>query len=178
MNKITIGSCKFFIILSLTLNSCLNKDNAQKDFNFNHDNAINFSFDFPDTVFINEPTNGKINFEGILDTVTTDMYKQDTCCFRFASYRMYKTRRVNHNLELKHISKKITDTISSINNREIYLLNVKFNKLGINYIDGIISDEVLIAIPQDEKSSQQDSLFRYITNEVRAFHKVVVIKRP
>ena len=86
---------------------------------------------------------------------------------------MRKSKYVNYDFNILKLN--IKDTFGAINNRIIPFYNIKFNELGIHYIDGIINDIVYI---DTVKSKRKDSdLVRLIENEVRVTHKVVVIRK-
>ncbi|KQB39532.1 hypothetical protein RC62_1214 [Flavobacterium aquidurense] len=127
------------------------------------------SFVFPDTVFINELYNGKINYKNSLDTITTSF--DDIKKNRYIYYSYIKNKSINYDDSLKKI---IRDTFGARNNKLIPLYNIKFDKLGLNYIDGFITDEVMI--DNGAKNAKGESMTRIITNEFRVTKKVFVIK--
>ncbi len=129
------------------------------------------SVDFPDTIVINKLYNGKINYKNDLDTVTTKLL--DIKKPRFIQYAFLKTKTINY--DNKYLKKIVTDTIYGDNNKIIPLPGISFNKLGINYIDGIIYDEV--DIDNGAKNENGQSMTRIITNEYRVTFKVIVIER-
>ncbi|MBF7091185.1 hypothetical protein IUY40_06500 [Flavobacterium sp. ALJ2] len=61
------------------------------------------------------------------------------------------------------------------NNRLIPLYNIRFDKLGVNYIDGIITDEVMIE--NGAKNDKGEPMTRIITHETRITKKVIVIDK-
>ncbi|OMQ12077.1 hypothetical protein BXU01_09635 [[Flexibacter] sp. ATCC 35103] len=124
---------------------------------------------FPDTVFINKPYNGKINYKNSLDTITTTL--DDIHKARFIEYAFIKTQTINYSD--KYLKKIVTDTFVTRNNREIPLYNIRFNHLGLNYIDGIITDKVMIEIGEEDEKG--NILTRIITDEFRFTKKVFVI---
>jgi hypothetical protein len=65
--------------------------------------------------------------------------------------------------------------IGAHDNRKIFIRDIIFTKTGTHYIDGIIADNVLI---DTIKNKTENDLLRYIENEERVIHKVVVIERP
>lgn len=128
--------------------------------------VVEFYFDFPDTIKVNKFYNGKINYKGILDTVTKSFY--DKKKNRYIYFFMNKTDKLEQNIQL--IKQKKLDTFGAINNNIIPFYNIKFNKKGTYYIDGYIEDHVLIEKMPNEKKS------RYIENIVKATHKVIVVE--
>ena len=130
-----------------------------------------FNFDFHDTVIVNKIYNGKINYKNDLDTITTSL--NNIKKYRYIDYYFLKTKTVDY--EDAYLKKIVTDTFTSETNRVIPIYNIRFNKLGINYIDGVIIDEVSIENENRNKNGQITT--RVITNEFRATKKVVVIDK-
>ncbi|MEA9412713.1 hypothetical protein [Flavobacterium sp. PL02] len=128
--------------------------------------------DFPDTVYVNEYYNGKINYKNIFDTVTTKLL--DINKLRYIQYAFTITKDINH--DNKHLKEIAIDTIYTKSSKYIPLTVIKFNQLGVNYIDGIISDQVEIDGIMLREGKMQPST-RIITHEFRATHKVVVIEK-
>jgi hypothetical protein len=126
--------------------------------------------DFPDTVFINEYYNGKINYKNSLDTITTSF--DDIKKNRYIYYSYIKNKSINYDDD--SLKKNIRDTFGARNNKLIPLYNIKFDKLGLNYIDGFITDEVMI--DNGAKNHKGEPMVRIITNEFRVTKKVLVIK--
>jgi len=126
---------------------------------------------FPDTVYINEVYSGKIDYKNCLDTITTSF--NDVKKARFLEYAYLITKDKNYSKEqLKTIVK---DTFVAETNRIIPLYNIKFDKLGLNYFDGIIKDEVIIA--NGGKNKNGKLMTRIISDEIRLTRGVYVIKR-
>lgn len=134
-------------------------------------NDFSINFDFPDTVYVNKFYNGKIIYKNIFDTVTTKLL--DIKKLRIIEYGFTVTKDINY--DVKHLKKIETDTFIAENNRIIPLYNIQFNKTGVRYIDGIITDEVNIDGIMLRDGKMQPST-RIITQEFRATHKVVVIE--
>ncbi|SHL93382.1 hypothetical protein [Flavobacterium chilense] len=165
----------FFTMLTFVFfNSC--KKEVDNNNNNNKRNVLyaeaQFSFDFPDTVFVNKMYDGNINYKSHLDTITTSF--DDTKKNRYIYYAYTKHQDVNYSEDF--LKKNTKDTFGARNNRLIPLYGIQFNKLGLNYIDGIIIDEVMIE--NGSKNSKGEAMTRIITNEFRATHKVVVIDKP
>lgn len=128
---------------------------------------------FPDTVYINEGYDGKIDYKNNLDTLTTKIRKLQKNT-RFLEYAFLLTKNINYTDEhLKTIAK---DTFVAETHRLIPLYNIKFDKLGLNYFDGIITDEVMIE--NGAKGKKGEPMTRIITNEIRLTRGVYVIERP
>ena len=71
-----ISNQKLILLLfSLVIFSCKQenklKQNNKSKSQVNKEQLIEYKFDFPDTVFINEKYNGIIDYKSILDTITT-----------------------------------------------------------------------------------------------------------
>jgi len=126
-------------------------------------------FVFPDTVYLNKLYNGKIEYKGVLDTITTSF--DEKMKSRYISFYMTKTKNIDY--EMKQLYKKKLDTFGAIDSRTIPFYDLKFSELGVNYIDGIINDH--ITIDTLTKPNLTDKV-RYIENVLRATHKVVVIE--
>jgi hypothetical protein len=154
----------FILIIFLMIISC------KKEISKTDKKNYEISIVFPDTVFINEPYNGKINYKNSLDTITTTL--DDVRKARFIEYAFIKTQTINYSD--KYLKKIVTDTFVTRNNREIPLYNIRFNHLGLNYIDGIITDKVMIEIGEEDEKG--NILTRIITDEFRFTKKVFVIK--
>lgn len=127
---------------------------------------------FPDTVYVNESYNGKIDYKNDLDTVTTRF--DDIKKARFLEYAFLITK--NKNLKDDDLKKVVKDTFVAESNRMIPLYNIKFDKLGLNYFDGFITDEVMIE--NGSKNTQGKPMTRIITNKFRLTRGVYVIEKP
>jgi len=125
----------------------------------------------PDTVFINEKYYGQINYKNDLDTITTSL--EDINKYRFIDYYFTITDKILKND--KDLLKIVNDTAYADNNSKIPIYKIIFNKLGENYIDGIIKDEVIISKGGVLKDGSKGD--RIITNEARLTKKVFVIER-
>jgi hypothetical protein len=136
--------------------------------------VVEFEFDFPDTVFINKPYNGKIKYKGVLDTITKQFNLEgESANSRYIIYSFIKTKSIDYDEE--YLSKIAVDTIGAIDNNTILLSNIKFTKLGTYYLDGIINDNAIINLMK--RDNDGDDVSRSITNEVRATLKVFVIDK-
>lgn len=127
---------------------------------------------FPDTVYINEGYDGKIEYKSDLDTITTSL--DDVKKYRYIEYYFLTTNDKNYTD--KHLKTIVKDTAYADNNRLIPLLYIKFDKLGLNYFDGIITDEV--SIINGAKGKKGEPMTRIITHETRLTRGVYVIERP
>lgn len=135
-----------------------------------YNDIYKISFVFPDTVFVNELYDGKINYKNDLDTIDTTLNNLKK--YRYIDYYFLKTKNVDYSDEyLKEIT---TDTFTAVHHRSIPLYAIRFDSLGVNYIDGIITDEVMIE--NGAKNNMGKPMTRIITNEFRATKKVFVIK--
>ncbi|MEA9412715.1 hypothetical protein [Flavobacterium sp. PL02] len=131
---------------------------------------LEITIDFPDTVYVGTYYNGKINYKNDLDTITTKLL--DTKKNRFIQFVFSVTKDINQDDE--HFKKIDKDTFIAETNRMIPLYNMRFNKAGIRYINGIITDEV--SITNVSKNKKGELMSRVITDEFRVTHKVVVVE--
>lgn len=167
---------KIIIIFSILLLSFVfscKKDKInenKKTKNLTETNAF-VKFNFPDTVYVNKLYNGKIEYKGVLDTITTSF--DDKIKSRYISFYMTKTKNIDY--EMKQLYKIKLDTFGAIDNRTIPFYDVKFSELGIHYIDGLINDHVTIDTLIRSKPTDK---VRYIENVLRVTHKVFVIESP
>jgi len=161
------------IILLLMIVSCNNNSGIKKSKDNRHfvNDVVEFEFDFPDTVYINKSYSGKIKYKGILDTLTTSFEESKNGTSRYIIYSLTKNQNINYKED--QLRKMPLDTFGATDNRTIPFYNVKFTKLGINYIDGFINDFAIIDTVVNKKA---DSKARYIENEVRATHRVIVVE--
>lgn len=132
---------------------------------------LSISIDFPDTVFVNKGYDGKINYKNDLDTITKTLNKLNP--LRTIVYRFLKTDVINYSNQ--HLKKIVKDTFYTDIHNSIPFF-AQLDSLGIYYIDGIITDEVIIE--NGGKNSKSELMDRIITNEFRVTKKVVVIENP
>ncbi|WP_264530377.1 hypothetical protein [Flavobacterium sp. N502540] len=156
----------FFIICFCVVSCKKEDDKSQKIVH------ARFSFNFPDTVVVNKYYEGNINFRGDFDTVTTVLNKVINKKGRMIEYSFIKTQVLTN--DENNLKKSTKDTMFARSNISIPLFT-KFDKLGINYIDGIIKDEVWIDT-KEIINGKQEKRIRIISNEFRATHKVFVIR--
>ncbi|KQB39533.1 hypothetical protein [Flavobacterium aquidurense] len=169
MKNKTIKSLTFFVItIFVVLVSCKKE---KKIVNRSAKDNYEINIAFPDTVFLNERYDGKINYRNNLDTLTTEIRKLQKNT-RFLEFALTQTKDINY--EDNHLKKIANDTFVATSNILIPLYNIKFNKLGLNYIDGMITDEVMIE--NGAKNDKGEPMMRIITNEFRVTKKVFVIK--
>ena len=156
------------LLFSLLFVSCENKEREITKEIIYHNEDMSFIFDFPDTVFVNKEYNGVIIYKNILDTITTDLSNSNPTKNRYIIYSLAKTKDLRNSE--KSLMKIAIDTFGAVDNRTIPLFKIKFNEVGVHFIDGFITDTGYIDIPT------KDSV-RVITNEFRVSHKVVVIAK-
>ena len=162
------------LALQLFTFSCKKKEsvvNVQKTKVYTQ-NLIEFKIEFPDTLYVNQSYDGVIRYKSVLDTIITTF--GDKKKNRYTRFILTTTN--NPNYDFKHLKQTVKDTFGAKNNREIPLYDIKFSKLGIYYIDGIINDILLLDL--NKKDKEGDALSRFIENEERVTHKVVVIEKP
>ena len=118
-------------------------------------------FYFPDTVNINHVYHGGIFYKGALDTITSKFFvKGDT--MRFLSFYL-KDNKSHIKNRFEHILKsKEIDTFYSLEDNGDILFEHKFNNLGINYLEGVLLDEVLINT-SDTSGLKIHSKYNHIT---------------
>lgn len=168
---------KALLILNLFIFVCSCKKNLEEDHIKNEINEVKkevyqFHFDLPDTMVVNEMYNGKIDYKGKLDNITTSL--DDEKKYRSIHYYFLKTQSIQY--DLNELKKKLTDTLITDTHENIPLFDISFDKLGVNYLDGIVFDKVMIDTMQVMNGKLQPTV-RVITNEFRATHKVVVIEK-
>ncbi|MCC9065951.1 hypothetical protein [Flavobacterium piscisymbiosum] len=159
---ILVVSCFFLALLSCK------KDVNQENNTKNNDEAV---LVFPDTVYINEKYDGKIDYKSDLDTITKKF--NDVKKARFIFYSFLRTYDKNYDVE--YLKRIVKDTFVAETNKMIPLYNIKFDKLGLNFFDGIITDEVIIENGAIDKNGE--SMARIITHETRLTRGVYVIER-
>lgn len=130
---------------------------------------IEFTVNFPDTLYTNQVYDGEISYKSSLDTIITKF--GDTNKNRYARFILTTTDNVNY--DFTHLKGIVKDTFGALNNRKIPFYDIKFSKPGVYYIDGIINDMVVINLNKKDKAG--DDLSRLIENEERVTHKVVVV---
>ncbi|KFF10057.1 hypothetical protein B0A62_13770 [Flavobacterium hydatis] len=134
-------------------------------------NKYKITLVFPDTVYVNESYNGRIDYENYLDTITTSL--EDVEKARFLEYAFLITKDKSYGDD--YLNKVAKDTFVAESNRMIPLYNIKFDKLGLNYFDGFITDEVMIE--NGAKNDKGESMTRIITDKFRLTRGVYVIER-
>ncbi|WP_396154797.1 hypothetical protein [Flavobacterium macrobrachii] len=150
--------------------SCKKEEN-QRYVNKKEKKWIEYSLQFPDTVEINKSYTGIIRYESILDTITTDFDDKKN-----NRYTIFYLTIVNNPLkDNSEKLKKIALKFGADNNRIIPFEDIKFDKVGIYYIDGIIHDFAVIEL--NKKNESGEDLVRLIENEERVSHKVIVVNR-
>ncbi|MCV9932152.1 hypothetical protein OIU80_07645 [Flavobacterium sp. LS1R47] len=159
----------FLTTILLVLISCKEEKKTTKK---NKITSREISIIFPDTVYINTWYNGKINYKNDLDTLTTEIRKLQKNT-RFLRFTLITTKDINYNDE--HLKKIVNDTCIAENNRLIPIYSIRFDKLGVNYIDGIINDEVMIE--NGAKNNKGEPMTRIITHETRITKRVIVIDK-
>ena len=175
-NSILIVSLFCLLLCSCKKESGLNiqVDKVKHSQIFHDENrTVQFQFEFPDTVFVNKSYDGKIKYKGIFDTITTNVQEEIDGKNRYIVYALTKTNNVNY--DEGHVKKMRLDTFGAIDHNTIPFHKIKFSQVGTHYIDGMITDQVLIDSSSIEKKSSD--MVRLLTKEVRATKKVYVIKK-
>ena len=165
------------LLFSLVIFSCKQenklKQNNKNKSQVNKEQLIEYKFDFPDTVFINEKYNGIIDYKSILDTITTSFDDNKKKRYVLFLLSISKEKPV---YDFVYLKEHIKDTFGAFNNRIINVTDIEFSEVGEFHIDGIIND--LVAIETDIKDEDGLNMIRLIENEQRVTHKVIVIRRP
>jgi len=170
MNKEIVIIVK--MILVLTLFSC-KKDNNKGTENINNEiqtsisKKVEFKFLFNDTVYLNKKYTGEILYKGLLDTISNKVGTKGDVS-RFIEYHYRLSNTIDYSVNFLETKIKL-DTVSAVSVDTIPFYNIKFTKLGVNYIDGIIDDGAYLA------NYYEDGKMRVIANRTRATHKVIVI---
>ncbi len=165
-------SSSIFLALCCKDNKEINNEELinKKIYEESNRKVIEFKIKFPDTLYVNQPKDGVIEYKSILDTLTTTFGGQEKN--RYTRFILTTTNDVNY--DYKHLKRIVKDTFGAINNRTIPFYNIKFTKPGVYYIDGLINDIVFIDLHSND--SEGNELFRLIENDERVTHKVVVIE--
>ncbi len=164
----------FKVIVFLIFISC--KKELKKDSEFQKDatnkntiegteedkeqNILEYSIFFYDTVYVNKSYKGYIYFKNVFDTLNTKQGDQ-----RFTLYYSKITDRLI--TDYPTFKKQKLDTFGARNNHEIPI-KFKFDKLGVNYVDGFLEDEIYIPIKNDSTK------VRVVTQDARITFKVFV----
>lgn len=129
---------------------------------------LEYEFDFPDTVYINQEYYGEIKYKSSADKIITRF--GDRKINRYVRYIMFQTEEVNYDFdELKH---RVRDTFGARNNRLIPLYDIKFTRLGVNYLDGIFNDIILFDTVKNAETLPMKIYDQRVT------HKVIVVESP
>ncbi len=163
------------LILILMFFSCKHEDRAKeidsiknKNQTFSFENEkVKFKFSFTDTVYLNKNYRGEILYQGILDTISKELGTKGDIS-RFIEYQYAISNRIDYTVEFLETKMKL-DTVSAVSVDTIPFYNIKFTKLGVNYIDGIIDDGAYL------DKYYENGKMRVIANRTRATHKVFVI---
>lgn len=167
--RIVLILCLFFFI------QCKEKSTKSEEFvnTAFKGNGVEYSIEFPDTVLKGKKYNGKIHYKNLLDTITESMINDSTSKRnRYIIFSMVLIDNIDY-VE-KDLWKIAKDTFGALNNHTIPFYDIKFNKSGTFFIDGVINDQGYITSDVKNKKGSYDT--RIITNEFRATKKVVVIE--
>lgn len=127
---------------------------------------ISYRISFPDTVKLNQLYNGKVFYKSKLDSITTSFNDIDRR--RYTLLMQHQTKDIKY--DFTELSKRVKDTFGAINNREIPFYDVKFNSIGVHYIDGIIYDSVVLDTITGEKKPTDElpmkRRYRRVTKKV------------
>jgi hypothetical protein len=159
------------IVVSCQKNTSL-KDNIVKDYRVFQSvydkKEYTVKFNFPDTLYRDSIYQGVINYTNELDTLDSQM-NQDN--YRTLIYLHKKTRKVilDDNIELA-LKKQKFDTLYGLLDKKLFFVNeISFDKVGVNYIDGYIKDNVYLKMKNDKT--------RWIAKRYRISHKFFVVEK-
>tara|TARA_B110000503_G_C7081503_1_gene385366 strand:- start:209 stop:745 length:537 start_codon:yes stop_codon:yes gene_type:complete len=153
------------------INSCKKNNINIESKESKQQGVIEYTIDFPDTVYVNEPNDGIIHYKSKLDTIISVFGNKEKN--RYTRFILKTTNNLNY--DFKHLKQTAKDSFGALNNRVIPFYRINFKETGTYYIDGFINDNILI---DTIKNKKDNDLLRYIENEERINHKVIVINRP
>lgn len=169
ITRIIIILCSFFFI------QCKEKLTKSEEF-VNvvfKGKGVEYRIEFPDTIFKGKKYKGKISYTNSLDTIAESMINDSTSKRnRYIIFSMTLTDNIDY--AEKDLWKIAKDTFGALDNHTIPFYDIKFDKTGIFFIDGVINDQGYITSDTKNKEGSYDT--RIITNEFRATKKVVVIE--
>ncbi len=161
---------KFSLILIVLLFSCNKK--KENHLYVDKQKSLKFSFIFPDTLHINKKYDGEIKYENTLDSITTKFDDNSkNGAYRYIYFSLLKTNNIDY--DQKYLGKIVKDTFGAIDCHTIPFYNIKFDKLGRHFIDGIINDYV--SFETDKKDINGKIKSRIIQVETRATKEVYII---
>lgn len=157
-------------LIAVLLNSCnkkeINTDTSNENIqsNFGVEQA---EFILPDTLKVNINYDGLIKYKNDFDNFTKKSISENK--FGRAIFFSY-LKKGNPNDSFKQLQKKVTDTVLMENVHNIPINNIKYDKIGIFYIDGILRDMVIF----DTIQNNEDIPMKI--QDTRIIKKVVVIE--
>lgn len=174
MKNINIYS---IIVFLLFLVSC--KENQEKlevpEILEKENKNIDFEVVFPDTVYVNTTYEGKVYYKSVLDTITTSF--DDTSKKRYTILYLKLLSNYSYDeFEFDSFKKSSKLQYGAHNNIEIPFYRIKFDSVGLFYINGVIEDFVYIDLKEKDKNGK--NLKRLIEVQEELLHKVVVIPQP
>lgn len=162
--KINLSYIIVFIFINIFF-SCGKNENRNKE------ESVTISFNFPDTVEVNNYYSGIIRYKSPLDTITVKLL-HDTKKYRKIFFSFTGTKKIfSKTIDLKSNFK---DTIFAKTNNLIKVDSIYFGKAGTYFFDGIIFDEVNFEI--DSTNIKGKKLTRILSKEYRVIKKVIVVK--
>lgn len=174
MIKETIGKYYIFILgMCMIIFSCKENKNLpakleSKTKSHLIKNDFKYEFDFPDTILVNKPYDGKIYFESPLDTVTEKFF--DKKKYRYVVFKLPKDNRYNSDKELYDDS-SMEYRFGATDNKTISFYDITFNKTGTFQIKGILEDIIIISDSVDKDKKRMIELSGEIS------HKIVVLEK-
>lgn len=158
------------LVLCLLINSSCKKtgvDNREGNNFFRLNNNSKYKFTFPDTIIVNKKYHGGVKYKNDLDSCSTKIgANKGTSRYILLSYLKSKTK-FNDIQEIE--GNKELDTVMASRTNYIKLSNISFSEKGVNYINGIISDVVILDDFYENGNSN------IITDKTLITHKFVVI---
>lgn len=143
--NLTITKSLVFILTAAFSTSCKHNKKVPDKAKTNNHREYYLDVYFPDTVTINNTYEGNIVYKGILDTITTKLFVEGNSMRLLTLY--LKNNKTLIKSSYNHILKsKEKDTFYPSKNENNYdiFFEYKFKNLGINYLEGILEDEVYL----------------------------------
>jgi len=148
--------CPFLMIIFFSCKKTIDNTFNKKNVDSSDTREYFLDFYFPDTVNIKNVYEGEIIYKGVLDTITPILFVNDDTLRIVSLYIKDNTKLIKNDYE--HIIKsQESDTFYPTKEKNKILFKYSFNRLGVNYLEGVLEDEVYI-------KTADTSALRIITN--------------